>query len=73
VLPSTPDCAPPRDLDPAAMDVLRGRTLRLTFLASAAGLPALGAPLLARGPLPAGLCLVGAPDSEEALLDLAGP
>lgn len=47
----------------------RARTLRLTTLASLAGLPALSAPLMRIGGHSTGLSLVGSPGSELALID----
>ncbi|WP_261164302.1 AtzH-like domain-containing protein [Microbacterium sp. Marseille-Q6965] len=75
VLPSTAN--PPVRLDAVqeAIDADRADTLRLTFLASLAGLPALSAPLLRVDGLPVGLGFVGPAGSDAALvrraLDLA--
>jgi amidase len=69
-LPSSSSPAPTVDADPAAIDVVRGATLRLTCLASLAGLPALSLPTARVGALPAGLCLVGGPHADRSLLAL---
>ncbi len=61
---------PPRCGDPE-IETTRAATLRLTFLASVAGLPALSLPLPPVHGYPLGLCLIGAPDSDLALLELA--
>ncbi|GAB3423957.1 AtzH-like domain-containing protein [Flindersiella endophytica] len=69
-MPSASSAAPPVDADPAAIGVVRGATLRLTCLASLAGLPALSLPTARVGALPAGLCLVGGPHADRSLLAL---
>ena len=69
-LPSSSSPAPPRDGDAAAIDEIRGATLRLTCLASLAGLPALSIPTARVGTLPVGLCLAGGPGTDRALLTL---
>ena len=53
------------------VEAVRAATLRLTCLASLAGLPAVVAPLLRVRSLPVGLCALGAPGTDRALLDLA--
>ena len=69
-LPTSASPAPPIDADAAAIDTIRGATLRLTCLASLAGLPALSIPAARVGTLPAGLCLAGRPGSDRSLLAL---
>ncbi|MGW6201990.1 AtzH-like domain-containing protein [Kribbella sp. NPDC055110] len=69
-LPTSSSPAPPTDGDAAAIDEIRGATLRLTCLASLAGLPALSIPTARVGTLPAGLCLAGGPGTDRALLAL---
>jgi Asp-tRNA(Asn)/Glu-tRNA(Gln) amidotransferase A subunit family amidase len=69
-LPSSASPAPPVDADAATIDTIRAGTLRLTCLASLAGLPALSIPTARVGTLPAGLCLVGAPGADRSLLAL---
>jgi Asp-tRNA(Asn)/Glu-tRNA(Gln) amidotransferase A subunit family amidase len=54
----------------AEIDEVRGRTLRMCCLAPLAGAPAVSLPLAGRT-APVGLCLVGAPGSDTALLELA--
>jgi Asp-tRNA(Asn)/Glu-tRNA(Gln) amidotransferase A subunit family amidase len=71
VLPASATAAPRQGLPAQAMEEIRAATLRLTFLASAAGLPAVVIPALRVGKRPAGLCLVGAPGTDRALLDVA--
>ena len=57
---------------PAEIDDVRGRTLRMSCLASLAGAPALSLPAAGAVPVaPVGICLVGAPGSDAALLALA--
>jgi Asp-tRNA(Asn)/Glu-tRNA(Gln) amidotransferase A subunit family amidase len=69
-LPSSSSPAPRSDEDAAAIDEIRGATLRLTCLASLAGLPALSIPTAQVGTLPAGLCMAGGPGADRALLAL---
>jgi amidase len=71
LLPATGTPAPLPDRTRAERDALRAATLRMTCLASLAGLPAVVLPLLRVQDLPAGLCAVGAPGTDRALLDLA--
>lgn len=71
VLPASSTAAPRLGLPGAMMEEIRAATLRLTFLASVAGLPAVVIPALRAGARPAGLCLVGAPGSDRALLEVA--
>ncbi|UFU07037.1 AtzH-like domain-containing protein [Ruania halotolerans] len=69
-LPTTSAPAPRRDADATEIAHTRAGTLRLTCLASLAGLPQVSAPLPRVGPLPAGLGLIGPPGADLALLDL---
>ncbi|WP_433556779.1 amidase family protein [Pseudonocardia xinjiangensis] len=71
VIPTTAGGAPFPDGGGAVEDE-RAATLRLTHLASAAGTPAVSVPLLRTADgRPAGLCFVGAPGTDRALLGLA--
>jgi amidase len=70
VLPTVPGPAPPRAAGAAEIDDVRGRTLRMCCLAPLAGAPAVSLPLTG-GVAPVGLCLVGAPGTDTALLTLA--
>jgi amidase len=72
-LPSSSSPALPIDADAATIDEIRGATLRLTCLASLAGLPAVSIPTARVGTLPAGLCLAGAPGTDRSLLALITP
>jgi amidase len=72
-LPSSSSPALPIDADAATIDEIRGATLRLTCLASLAGLPALSIPTARVGTLPAGLCLAAGPGADRALLALITP
>jgi Asp-tRNA(Asn)/Glu-tRNA(Gln) amidotransferase A subunit family amidase len=69
-VPTTPGPAPQRSADAAEVDDVRGRTLRMSCLAPLAGAPAVSLPL-AGHVAPVGLCLIGAPGSDAALLALA--
>ncbi|MEV4151908.1 amidase family protein [Nocardia salmonicida] len=71
VLPTTAGPPPSREADQRTRDAVRSATLRLTCLASIAGLPAVTLPLPNRHGLPAGLCLIGAADTDRALIHLA--
>lgn len=70
-IPAASGVAPPLDITPTAKEDLRARTLTLTCGPGLAGLPVVSAPLARDGDLPIGLCLVGAPWWDEALLALA--
>ena len=70
-LPSTSSAAPRRGTDPALLESVRQATLRLTCLASLAGLPALSIPAMRADTLPIGLCLVAAPGQDHSLLAFA--
>nr|WP_228536646.1 amidase family protein [Nocardia sp. XZ_19_231] len=71
VLPTTAGPPPLRAADQRTRDAVRTATLRLTCLASIAGLPAVTLPLPNRHGLPAGLCLVGAANTDRFLIHLA--
>ncbi|MFF4260361.1 amidase [Streptomyces sp. NPDC001663] len=69
LLPATSGPAPLADAPPEEMEAIRAATLRLTCLASLAGLPAVVAPLLRVRSLPVGLSALGARGTDRALLD----
>jgi Asp-tRNA(Asn)/Glu-tRNA(Gln) amidotransferase A subunit family amidase len=71
LMPAAATPAPARSAPAAEIDRVRAATLRLTCLAGAAGAPALSAPLLTVDGAPLGLCLVGRPGSDAALIGLA--
>ena len=70
VLPTVPGPAPLRTAGPAEIDDVRGRTLRISCLSPIAGAPAISLPLAGHD-APVGLCLIGAPGSDLALLSAA--
>lgn len=70
VLPTVPGPAPLRTAGPAEIDDVRGRTLRISCLSPIAGAPAISLPLNGHD-APLGLCLIGAPGSDLALLSTA--
>jgi Asp-tRNA(Asn)/Glu-tRNA(Gln) amidotransferase A subunit family amidase len=72
-LPAASSAAPLRDAAPAEVEAVRQATLRLTCLASLAGLPALTMPTMLAGTLPVGLCLVAGPGQDTSLLAFAKP
>jgi Asp-tRNA(Asn)/Glu-tRNA(Gln) amidotransferase A subunit family amidase len=71
LLPAAASGAPQATADPAAIDVVRAATLRLTCVAGLLGAPALSAPVLEVAGAPLGLCLVGPRDSDDALIHWA--
>jgi len=70
LLPATSGPALPVDLPGDRVDAARLATLRLTCLASLAGLPAVAVPTMRVGTAPMALCLVGGPGTDRGLLDL---
>ncbi|WP_405905427.1 amidase [Streptomyces sp. NBC_00828] len=70
LLPATSSPAPRADATPAEVETVRAATLRLTCIASLAGLPAVAMPRLRVRDLPVGLCAIGAPGTDHALLEL---
>lgn len=70
-LPSTSTTAPSIDATAESQEAIRAHTLRLTFLASMAGLPALSVPALMIGGAPLGLSLVGRPGDDLELIRVA--
>ncbi|MCW5655371.1 amidase [Hydrogenophaga sp.] len=71
VLPSAASLAPLRDADPAAVDAVRLRTLRITCIAGLAGLPQVSLPLQSPEGVPLGVSLLGPAGSDRALIGLA--
>jgi amidase len=71
ILPSTATVAPAPDLDQAANEDLRTRTIGLTCLAGLAGAPAVSLPLGRVDGLPVGVCLLGRVGEDERLLAAA--
>lgn len=69
-LPSTAGPAPLVGAPEGGVEGARAATLELACLAPVAGLPALALPWGRVGDLPVGLCVVGAPGGDAALLDL---
>jgi len=70
-VPSTSTSAPRLGVSRDEQEHIRARTLRLTFLASLAGLPALSVPELVIQDAPIGLSLVGAPNDDLKLVRFA--
>jgi Asp-tRNA(Asn)/Glu-tRNA(Gln) amidotransferase A subunit family amidase len=70
LLPAAASVAPMAQGDPGDKDEHRRRTLLIASGISLAGVPAVSAPLASVGGLPLGVCLVGAPWSDEVLLDV---
>jgi len=70
VLPTAPGPAPLRTARADEIDDVRGRTLRMSCLAPLAAGPAVSLPLTGHV-APVGLALIGAPGTDNALLDLA--
>ncbi|MDT7587975.1 MAG: amidase [Pseudonocardiales bacterium] len=70
LLPATSGPALPLDLAAGEVDSARIATLRLTCLASLAGLPAVAVPTMRLGARPMGLSLIGAAGTDRSLLEL---
>jgi amidase len=70
-LPTAPLVAPPRDSSDAVLDVYRTRTLQLSCLAPAGGLPQVSLPLAVVEGCPVGLSLVAGRGQDALLWDLA--
>ncbi len=72
VVPTVPGPAPSRTAPQADVEATRAATLRMTTLAGVGGLPALSAPFLTvdspLGSAPVGVCLLGAPGTDLALV-----
>lgn len=71
VLPSSASTAPKIDADPASVDDVRMRTMRITCVAGLAGLPQISIPLRTDSGKPYGVSLLGPAGSDLALLRLA--
>jgi amidase len=70
LLPSASSIAPSTTADAETLEQVRQSTLRLTCVAGIAGRPALSVPLLTADGAPVGLCLVGPPNTDVALIAL---
>jgi len=70
LLPASSSPALPLDLPADRVDTARAATLRLTCVASLAGLPSVAVPTMRVGPLPMALCLLGAAGTDRSLLEL---
>ncbi|MBC7762446.1 MAG: DUF3225 domain-containing protein, partial [Candidatus Saccharibacteria bacterium] len=70
LLPSASSIAPSTTADAETIEQVRQSTLRLTCVAGIAGRPALSVPMLTVGGAPVGLCLVGPPNTDLALIAL---
>lgn len=71
VLPSSASTAPELDADPAAVDDVRMRTMRITCVAGLSGLPQISVPMRTPSGKPFGVSLLGPAGSDLALLRLA--
>ncbi len=70
LLPSASSIAPSTTADAETIEQVRQSTLRLSCVAGIAGRPALSVPALTVDGSPVGLCLVGAPHTDIALIAL---
>ena len=70
-LPTAPGPAVLLAMPPAELDGWRRRLLSLTSIAGLAGLPQVSIPLARVGGLPVGLSLIGPPNTDEALMEIA--
>lgn len=71
VLPSSASTAPRLDADPASVDDVRMRTMRITSVAGLSGLPQISIPMRTHSGKPYGVSLLGPAGSDLALLRLA--
>lgn len=71
VQPAASTPAPPPHMSATDKGAMRAGTLRLTSLASVAGLPSLALPVAHVGSLPVGLCLVAPRGTDRSLVALA--
>ncbi|MGP3533463.1 amidase family protein [Microbacterium sp. RD1] len=71
LLPTAPSPAPLRTTSAAALDRVRGATVRMTAAAAVGGLPAISVPLLTVGSAPVGISLVSRAGTDIALVRLA--
>ena len=71
VLPSSASTAPRLDADPASVDDVRMRTMRITSVAGLSGLPQISIPMRTESGKPYGVSLLGPAGSDLALLRLA--
>lgn len=72
LFPTVPGPAPLLHADTAALEATRTATTAMTALASVGGLPAVSAPALTVDGAPVGVCLVGGPATDRALVIGAG-
>ncbi|PZF04616.1 amidase [Curtobacterium sp. MCLR17_040] len=72
LFPTVPGPAPLLDADTAALERTRTATTAMTALASIGGLPAVSAPALTVDGAPVGVCLVGGPATDRALVIRGG-
>ncbi|OII40372.1 amidase [Curtobacterium sp. MMLR14_014] len=72
LFPTVPGPAPLLDADTDALERTRTATTAMTALASVGGLPAVSAPALTVDGAPVGVCLVGGPATDRALVIRAG-
>lgn len=70
-LPTVPGPAPLRTATGPDVLTTRRATLRMTATAGIGGLPAVSVPLLRVDGAPVGVCLVGGPDTDRAIVDSA--
>ncbi|AYG02818.1 amidase family protein [Gryllotalpicola protaetiae] len=71
LLPAAASAAPPADAPPADLEAVRAATMRLTCIGGLTGRPALSAPLMQLAGGPVGLSLIGARNTDVALVELA--
>ena len=70
-LPTCPTVPPRKDAPEAELTDWRSRVMQLTAPANVSGLPQLAVPVGEVDGLPVSISLIGPPDSELALIDLA--
>lgn len=70
-LPSAASAAPRRDADPKDVDAIRMRTMAITCIGGLSGQPFVNMPFAGADGTPLGICLMGPPGSDLALIELA--
>lgn len=70
IVPTTPGPAPFKNTPQAELEQFRRRLISVTSIASLAGLPEVTLPVLTSEGCPVGISLIGAPGSDESLLDV---
>ena len=71
ILPTAPCIAPLKNASSGALESFRSNTMALTCIAGLAGLPQISSPSLTVDGCPVGVSVIGSPQMDERILDLA--